>query len=117
MRKLKADGEIFQHLDYARYATDVTFQQPKRQSKNPAERNTYFFVKHKFYGYKVEHSVLSIGVYIACTKHLSKATADLKKFRKNHNFHMKASKKKLFEILAWLIVRFYRLFKATFGLF
>ena len=78
---------------YARYATEVKFQQCNRPSGNMSEGKVYFSVKHKLYGYKVEVSVLPSGLAIGCTKHYPGSISDLEIFRNNSGFHEEASKK------------------------
>lgn len=93
MRKIRTDARAFAHFDYARYATDVTFQQSNRPSGNMTEGKKYFSGKHKLYGYKVELSVLPIGICIGCTKHYPGSVSDLEIFRQNSSFHEESSKK------------------------
>ncbi|ETP52658.1 hypothetical protein F442_02362 [Phytophthora nicotianae P10297] len=52
----------FDHHPYARYATDVTFQQSNMPSGKMKERVAYYSAKHHLHGYKVEVSVLPNGL-------------------------------------------------------
>lgn len=56
------NARTFQNFDYARYATDVSFQQLNSPSGNMAKFKNYFSGKQKLYGYNVELSVLHIGI-------------------------------------------------------
>lgn len=44
---IRNDVRMFKHFSYAYYATDVTFQQSDRRSKNMDELKNYFSGKHK----------------------------------------------------------------------
>ncbi|ETI43166.1 hypothetical protein F443_11829 [Phytophthora nicotianae P1569] len=76
MEQLVLGGNTFDHHPYARYATDVTFQ----QSNMPA--------KHHLHGYKVEVSVLPNGLALNCTKHYLGIEADIEILHHNHAFHL-----------------------------
>lgn len=80
MRKSKNEHKCIKNLNYARYATYVTFQQSNPPSENMAEGKNYFSGKHKLYGYKVELSILPIGNFIRCTNHHPGSLSDLKYF-------------------------------------
>ncbi|ETV68307.1 hypothetical protein H257_15749 [Aphanomyces astaci] len=67
MSQLAANGDRFTNYPYARYATDVTFQQTN-PAGSYAEKKSYYSGKHSLYGHKVEVSVLPNGLAINCTK-------------------------------------------------
>ncbi|ETM35522.1 hypothetical protein L914_17597, partial [Phytophthora nicotianae] len=54
--KIVRSGHAFQNFPYARYATDVAFQQANKPAGNMNEINPYYSGKHHLYGYKVEVS-------------------------------------------------------------
>lgn len=53
----------------------------------PSGGELYFSGKHKLYGYKVEVSVLPIGLAINETNHHSGSLFDLEILQRNRNFH------------------------------
>ncbi|ETV63904.1 hypothetical protein H257_19163, partial [Aphanomyces astaci] len=79
MSQLAANGDRFTNYPYARYATDVTFQQTNVPAGSYAEK--------KSYGHKVEVSVLLNGLAINCTKHYKGSVADKSIFDDNLEFH------------------------------
>ena len=90
MLTLQEHGKTFKNYKYARYATDVTFQQSNRPTGNMQEGKKYFSGKHKLYGYKTEVSVLRIGLAINYTAHYPGSVSDIDIFKNNINFHKKA---------------------------
>lgn len=93
MRKIQSDWKDFKSFCYARFATDVTFQQFYCLSETMSERKAYFSGKHKHSDYNVELSALSTRLCIECTKHHHGLVSDLQPFLQNHHFHEEASKK------------------------
>ena len=87
MGKLFQSNKLFKNHPCARYATDVTFQQANRPSGSLEEGKKYYSGKHKLYGYKVEVSVLPIGIAVHCTDHYPGSIADIDIFYKNLDFH------------------------------
>lgn len=86
MEKLRKENQVFKNFKYARYATDVTFQQSFRPSGSIEEGKAYFSGKHKLYGYKVEVSVLPNGMAIGATRHYPGAVSDLRICQENRAF-------------------------------
>ena len=66
---IEEKGKGFHHYPFAKYATDVTFQQSNRPLGNHQESKVYFSGKHKLYGYKCEVWVLPIGIACHATGH------------------------------------------------
>lgn len=93
MGKLLERKTVFKTFPYARYATDVTFQQSYRPSGSLQEAKRYYSAKHKLYGYKVEVSVLPNGYAIGCTRHYPGSESDVKIFQFNQDFHLFEVKK------------------------
>jgi len=93
MDQLSESNRRFTFHPYALYATVVTFQQTNRPSGNLQEAKVFYSGKHKLYGYKVEVSVLPIGIAISCTSHYPGSYADLEIFRRNIEFHQTILKK------------------------
>ena len=87
MDKLMASNKCFKQYPCARYAVDVTFQQYNRPSGSLQEGKKYFSGKHKLYGYKMEVSVLPIGIAVHCNSHYPGSVADIDIFYKNADFH------------------------------
>lgn len=93
MQKLQNDATTFNYFDYARYATDVTFQQSNCPSGNILKGKKYFSDKHKMFGLKIEPFVLPIGICIGWTKHWPGSISDLKIVCQKDFFFNEASKK------------------------
>ncbi|RLN97163.1 hypothetical protein BBJ28_00019456 [Nothophytophthora sp. Chile5] len=93
MGKLVRSGNTFRNFPYARYATDVTFQQANKPGSNMNEIMRYYSGKHHLYGYKVEVSVLPNGIAINCTDHKGGRESDIELFRGNSAFHTRALQK------------------------
>ncbi|KAF0765296.1 hypothetical protein AaE_002992 [Aphanomyces astaci] len=74
MLLLSTSGQRFANYPYARYATDVTFQQTNVPSAMPTRR--------------FELSVLPNGFAINCTKHYKGSVSDKTIFDENLDFHM-----------------------------
>lgn len=94
MKKLVAVQSTFSTFKYARYATDVTFQQSHRPGGSVQDGKKYYSGKHKLYGYKTEVSVLPCGLAINCTNHSPGSVSDFEMLRRNISFHKSATKKK-----------------------
>lgn len=92
--ELAQEGKNFRHFPFARYITDVTFQQANRPSGNMQEGKVFFSGKHKLYGFKVEVSVLANGLAINCSRHHPGSVSDLEIFQRNVSFHKHALRKK-----------------------
>ena len=73
----------FQYYPFARYATDVTFQNANRPTGNMFEARPYYSAKHKLHGYKSESSVLPNGIAVHMSVHHPGNTSDLQIFRSN----------------------------------
>ena len=82
-----ASNNCFKHYLCARYAGDVTFCQSNCPSGSLQEGKKYFCGKHKLYGYKVEVSVLPIGLAVHCNSHYPGSVADIDIFYKNADIH------------------------------
>lgn len=82
--------ETFLYFDYARYATNLTFQQGNWSSSSVSEGKIHYSGKQNLYGFKVEFSVLPSGLAIGCTSHYSGSVEDLKVLKKNKDFHEKS---------------------------
>lgn len=80
MRKLKADEKTFKNFGYARYATDVTFQQFFWSSGNTVKGKKVFSGKQKLYGYRIYFLVLPTGFCIGCTKRYPGYVSELEIF-------------------------------------
>ncbi|ETI35397.1 hypothetical protein F443_18260 [Phytophthora nicotianae P1569] len=91
--KIVRSGHAFQNFPYARYATDVAFQQANKPAGNMNEIKPYYSGKHHLYGYKVEVSVLPNGLAINCTDHTGGSTHDAAIFKDNVAFHARAMRK------------------------
>ncbi|KAF0713319.1 hypothetical protein AaE_011815 [Aphanomyces astaci] len=87
MHELAANGTRFEHYPYARYATDVTFQQTNVPVGSYAEKKLYYSGKHYLYGHKVEVSVLPNGLAINCTSYHKRSVSDKAIFDDNLDFH------------------------------
>lgn len=87
MCKLIEKNRLFTSYKYARYATDVTFQQSFRPRGSLQEGKRYFSANHKLYGFQVEVSVLPKGYAIGCIKHYQGSTSDLTIFQSNALWH------------------------------
>ena len=95
MASLQNSGRCFKNYPCARYATDVTFQQAYRPSGAMEEGKKFYSGKHKLYGYKVEVSVLPIGIAVDCTDHYPGSIADIDIFYNNLEYHKSALSKKI----------------------
>lgn len=71
----------FGSFSHAGYATDVTFQQSYRRCGSIQEGNVYFSGKHKLYGYKVEMSIIPVGLAISRTTHYPGSVSNWKVFK------------------------------------
>lgn len=91
---LNEQGKTFENHPYARYATDVCFQQSLRPTGTMAEARPYYSGKHKLHGYKFEASVLPIGVCIGCSSHARGGRSDLEILQSRRTFHIAASTKR-----------------------
>lgn len=80
MRQLSSQGKQFRNHSHALCATDVTFQQTNRQSRNHQESKLYFSAKHMLYGFKVEVSVLLNGLAIGSSLQRPGSISDLTMF-------------------------------------
>ncbi|ETV89825.1 hypothetical protein H310_15337 [Aphanomyces invadans] len=69
MLQLFSTAHQFQSFPFARYATDVTFQQTNIPCGSYAEKKLFYSGKHSLYGRKVEVSVLPNGFAINCSKY------------------------------------------------
>ncbi|ETV64396.1 hypothetical protein H257_18702 [Aphanomyces astaci] len=87
MSQLAVGGHQFKNFPYARYATDVTFQQPNVSSGSYAEKKLFYSGKHHLYGHKVEASVLPNGFAINCTYYYKGSVSDKTIFDENLDFH------------------------------
>ncbi|KAF0702525.1 hypothetical protein AaE_015869 [Aphanomyces astaci] len=87
MSQLAAGGHQFKNFPYARYATDVTFQQTNVPSGSYAEKKLFYSGKHHLYGHKVEASVLPNGFAINCTSYYKGSVSDKTIFDENLDFH------------------------------
>lgn len=87
MTKMVQNNQTFRNVPYARYATDVTFQQSNRPAGNHEEALSCFFKTHKLYGYKVEVSVLPNGLALGAIKHFRGKLQDIDIIRENIVFH------------------------------
>lgn len=92
--KLKSTGNAFKNFPYARYATDVTFQQCFRPSGSMQEGKVFFSGKHKLYGLKVEVSVLPNGLATFCSSHYPGSKSDISIMHDMAIDHENALKKK-----------------------
>ncbi|RQM30850.1 hypothetical protein B5M09_013202 [Aphanomyces astaci] len=74
--------------NFARYATDVTFQQTNVPSGAHAEKKIYYSGKHSLYGHRVEVSVVPNGFTIDCTKFYKISVSDKTIFDENIDSHL-----------------------------
>ncbi|KAF0684580.1 Aste57867_23451 [Aphanomyces stellatus] len=88
MQHLVSSNVRFAHHPFARYATDVTFQQTKVPVGACTEKKLYFSGKHNLYGHKVEVSVLLNGFAINCSVHYKESVSDKTIFDENLDFHV-----------------------------
>ena len=95
MASLQNSGRCFKNYPCDRYATDVTFQQAYRPSGAMEEGKKFYSGKHKIYGYKVEVSVLPIGIAVDGTDHYPGSIADIDIFYNNLEYHKSALSKKI----------------------
>lgn len=93
MKDMTEIGKGFSNYKFARYATDVTFQQSNRPCGNIDEAKKYFSGKHKLYGYKVEVSVLPVGFAIFCSDHYYGSKSDIDIFHEMRSQHRSALEK------------------------
>lgn len=96
--KLKVSKSAFKSFPYARYATDVTFQQCFRPAGSMQEGKIFFSGKHKLYGLKVEVSVLPNGLAAFCSPHYPGSKSDISIMHDMENEHQSASKKMVAEV-------------------
>ena len=94
MSRLSKNKNLFNNHPYARYATDVCFQQSYRPSGSMMEAHPWYSGKHKLHGYKFEASVLPIGLCISCSPHFRGRRSDLEIMQGRKKYHDYASKKK-----------------------
>ncbi|RQM29211.1 hypothetical protein B5M09_011706 [Aphanomyces astaci] len=87
MKNLIASGNQFKNFPFARYATDVTFQQTNTPCGSYAEKKHYYSGKHSLYGHKVEISVVPNGFAIFCTEHYKGSISDKTIFDENVDVH------------------------------
>lgn len=87
------EKKLFKSFPFARYTTDVTFQQTNRPTGNIQESKLYYSGKHNLYGYNVEVSVLPDGLAIGCSRHYAGSIADIDMLHKNQTFHEYALEK------------------------
>ena len=92
MARLVEEKRTFCNFQYARYATDVTFQQANRPSGNVAE-GKYYSGKHKLYGFEAEVSVLPNRIAAQCTEHFPGSVSDIDIIFRNRAFHTTALQK------------------------
>ena len=90
---IEEKGKGFYHYPFAKYATDVTFQQSNRSLGNHQESKVYFSGKYKLYGYKCEVSVLPIGIACHATGYFPCSVADIDIFYKHHEQHLTLTRK------------------------
>ncbi|KAH9113515.1 hypothetical protein AeMF1_012296 [Aphanomyces euteiches] len=95
MQQLQANGLTFKNFPYAKYATDVTFQQTPIPTGSYVEKKLYFSGKHHLYGHKVEVSVLPNGFAINCSKFYKGSVSDKTIFDENLEFHTTSLIKRL----------------------
>lgn len=76
-----------------RYAVDVQFQQANRPGGTLEESKSYFNGKHKLHWYKVEVSVLSKGIAIACIDRYPGSISDIDIFQKMQYLHVTSTEK------------------------
>lgn len=87
IKHLKDDGERFDKHPYARYATDVIFQQANRPVGKMREANPFYSANHNLYGYKTEMSVLPNLVCIDVISHARGGVSDIETFKAKNLFH------------------------------
>lgn len=87
MTSISRSNKLFKNHDCALYATDVTFWQSNRHSDSLGEGKRDYSDKHKLYDFKVEVTVLPIGLAVHCTDHYPGGAADFGIFWKNSGFH------------------------------
>lgn len=92
--RMMKDGSVLSNFKFARYTTDVTFQQSNRPSGNMEEGKLYFGGKLKLYGFKTEVSVLPKGIAIGCKAHYPGPVSDIDIFIKNITFHEDSCEKR-----------------------
>ncbi|ETV94968.1 hypothetical protein H310_11609 [Aphanomyces invadans] len=90
MALLATSGHQFSNFTYARYATDVNFQETCIPAGIYNEKKMNFSGKHYHYGHKVEVSVLPNGMAINCTRHIKGSVSDKAIFDGNLEFHVSA---------------------------
>lgn len=67
----------FRTFKYAKYATDVTFQQECRPGGSVQEGKLHFSGKHNICGFEGEVSVLPNGSAVRCTKRYPESVSGL----------------------------------------
>ena len=77
MKELRSTSQTFPNYPKGLYAANVTFQQSFHSSSAIREGKINFSGKHKFYSVKVEVSVLSNRLTIACSNHYPGSLRDL----------------------------------------
>ena len=93
LTEIDESGKAFMHYLFAKFATDVTFQQANRSLGNHQEAKVFFSGKHKLYGYKCEVSVLPLGIACFATAHYPGSVSDIDIFSKNLSQHLKMCEK------------------------
>ena len=77
MAALIERGRTFTPFVFARYATDVIFEQSNGPVGTMQEGKHYFSGKHKLYGLKSEVSALPTGVALEVSRHYGGSVADI----------------------------------------
>ena len=93
MTHFAATNKLFKNHPHALYATDVTFQQTTRPSRNHQESKFMFSAKHKIYGYNMEASVFPSGLAACASAHPAGSVSELTIFREMYEFHKTATEK------------------------
>lgn len=80
MSHLRECGTSFHHFPYARHATDVIFKQSSKPLRTIDKTRVWYSKNHELFGYKVEVSVLPIGLALNCNSHARCKMSDIKMF-------------------------------------
>ena len=100
MMALMERGRTFRHFAFARYATDVIFQQSNRPVGTMREGKHYYSGKHKLYGLKTEVPVFPTGLAIGCSKHYGGSVAHIEIMSRMKACHKQwLEKKEMIQVL------------------
>lgn len=90
MYKVASEGKGFRSFPNARYATDAIFLQAEKPLENLEEGRRHFLQKRILYGYKVEVSVMPIGLAIGSSVMFRGSVSNVDMYHQSSQWHYDA---------------------------